>query len=73
MRALRKIYESMPPRIEIPEDLRSRRIEVVLLELEGDETHTVTEAHWPEGLFERTAGAWQGEPLKRSPQGDQQD
>ena len=23
---------------------------------------------WPEGFFERVAGAWQGEPLERPPQ-----
>ncbi len=71
MRALRQIYDSMPPQIEIPEDLRSRRVEVVFLELEEDETQTVaTKGDWPEGLYERTAGAWQGEPLERAPQGD---
>jgi hypothetical protein len=71
MRALRKIYDSMPPMIEIPEDLRARRVEVVFLELGKDETRTgATNADWPDGLFEHTAGAWQGEPLQRSPQGD---
>jgi hypothetical protein len=70
MRALRKIYDKMPPQIEIPEDLRSRRVEVVLLALDEDETLTAAKAHWPEGLFERTAGAWQGEPLERAPQGE---
>lgn len=25
---------------------------------------------WSPGLFERTAGAWQGEPLERAPQGE---
>jgi hypothetical protein len=25
---------------------------------------------WPQGLFEKTAGAWQGEPLVREPQGE---
>jgi hypothetical protein len=25
---------------------------------------------WPPGLFERTAGAWKGEPLERTPQGE---
>jgi hypothetical protein len=25
---------------------------------------------WPPGLFERTAGAWQGEPLVREPEGE---
>lgn len=25
---------------------------------------------WPQGFFEETAGAWQGEPLTRPPQGE---
>lgn len=25
---------------------------------------------WPPGFFNRTAGAWKGEPLERSPQGE---
>ncbi|MFZ2449300.1 MAG: hypothetical protein WAW36_02125 [Methylovulum miyakonense] len=25
---------------------------------------------WSMGFFERTAGAWQGEPLERAPQGE---
>jgi hypothetical protein len=25
---------------------------------------------WPEGYFERVFGQWQGEPLRREPQGD---
>jgi len=29
-------------------------------------------AGWPPGFFEETAGAWQGEPLERSPQGEQE-
>jgi hypothetical protein len=28
---------------------------------------------WPPGFFERTAGAWQGEPLTREPQGEYQE
>lgn len=71
MRALRRIYESMPSEIEIPEALRSRRVEVVFLELDEDETQGVAiKADWPHGLFERTAGAWQGEPLERASQGE---
>jgi Protein of unknown function (DUF2281) len=27
-------------------------------------------AKWPPGLFEKTAGAWQGDPLERAPQGE---
>ncbi len=70
MRALRKIYDSLPPMIEIPRDLRSRRVEVVFLDLDECEASSVVlNADWPEGLFERTAGAWHGE-LLREPQGE---
>ena len=26
--------------------------------------------HWPEGFFDKVVGGWQGEDLKRPPQGD---
>ena len=71
MRALRQIYDVLPSTIEIPEDLRCRRVEVVFLELDDRESSEVAlKADWPEGLFERTAGAWQGEPLERVAQGE---
>jgi hypothetical protein len=70
MRALRRIYDSLPPVIEIPSDLRQRHVEVVFLELEdSDVTGAAASADWPAGLYERTAGAWQGE-LFREPQGE---
>ncbi|MBK5965867.1 hypothetical protein CCR95_17735 [Thiocystis minor] len=70
MRALRQIYDSLPPMIEIPEDLHRRHVEVVFLELEETDTPNVSlKSDWPEGLFERTAGAWHGE-LLREDQGE---
>jgi hypothetical protein len=71
MRALRQIYDSLPPVIEIPPDLRRRHIEVVFLELDNNEVESVVASanDWPTGLYERTAGAWQGE-LFREPQGE---
>jgi len=27
-------------------------------------------AHWPEGYFGQVFGRWEGEPLRREPQGD---
>lgn len=70
MRALRQIYESLPPVIEIPSVLRRRHVEVVFLELEDSESPGVAVgADWPAGLYERTSGAWQGE-LFREPQGE---
>jgi hypothetical protein len=34
------------------------------------ERHQKNAMGWPPGLFERTAGKWQGEALKRAPQGE---
>jgi hypothetical protein len=35
------------------------------------ETRTpITRQDWPDGLYERTAGAWQGAPLQREDQGE---
>ncbi len=56
--------------IKIPEDLRHRRVEVVFLELDDSGgTGVALVDDWPAGLYERTAGAWQGE-LFREPQGE---
>jgi hypothetical protein len=30
-------------------------------------------SQWPEGYFERVLGTWEGEPLRRAPQGDYED
>ena len=71
MRALRQIYDSMPATIEAPEQLRSQHVEVVFLVLDEDGPDSAAaEPGWAEGLFERTAGAWQGEPLRRAHQGE---
>ena len=72
MRAVRQIYDSLPSKIEIPEDLRRRHVEEVFLDLEESEGSGVAMGDdWPPGLYERTAGAWQGE-LCREPQGEYQ-
>ena len=36
----------------------------------GTAAKTPEELGWPEGFFEKTAGAWAGEPLVREPQGN---
>ena len=54
----------------MPPDLQSRRVEIVFLALEeSNAADLASNADWPAGLFERTAGAWQGE-LLREHQGD---
>ncbi len=41
--------------------------------VEGVAKKSPEELGWPPGFFERTAGAWQGEPLVREPQGKYED
>lgn len=46
---------------------RRRHVEVVFLELDASEGSGVAESDdWPAGLYERTAGAWQGELFRES-------
>jgi len=72
MNPVRQIIEDGPEFIRVPPELRHQRLEVIIWPLGGAATvqeHPSTH-DWPEGFFERTAGAWQGEPLAREPQGD---
>ena len=66
---VRRIIEDAPEFIQVPPELRHQRLEVIIWPLEPVQEPTVM-PEWPAGLFERTAGAWQGEPLMREPQGD---
>jgi hypothetical protein len=72
MNPIRQIIEDSPESITIPQELRHKRIEVIIWPLEEADIDqkVATNDGWPAGLFERTAGAWQGEPLTREPQGD---
>ena len=73
MNPFRQIIEDGPEMIPIPPELRHQRLEVIIWPLDrggSDQDRTATPHGWPVGLFECTAGAWQGEPLVREPQGD---
>lgn len=73
MQPIRQILEEAPDFIPVPEALRHRKIELIIwpLEEEAAAPSEATDASgWPVGFFERTAGAWQGEPLEREPQGE---
>jgi hypothetical protein len=69
MHAVRQIIDDAPDTIPVPPEMRHKRIEILFLPL--DEAPTEKDAHgWPIGFFEATAGAWEGEPLTREPQGE---
>lgn len=44
MQAIRQIYESLPDVINVPAELRRRKVEVIILPLDENETQIVTEA-----------------------------
>ena len=60
--------------LAMPPDMSGQDLELVVVFEPVTLTKTVelpTKATgWPPGFFERTAGAWQGEPLTREPQGE---
>lgn len=73
MQPIRQIIDDAPASIPVPPELRHRRVEIIFWPL--DDTVPAAEVSrdangWPEGFFESTAGAWQGEPLQRSYQGE---
>lgn len=79
MRTFRRtIYDHAPTAIEIPPELRQRRVEVIIIPLEDDAAvaaaaqptpaqapEAVDALGWPAGFFAATGGQWQGEPLVR--------
>ena len=76
MEAVRQIYEKIPATINIPAELRDRRVEVIILPLDQAEephpsgTHQpVDENGWPIGFFEETFGSCPDLP-EREPQGE---
>lgn len=67
MFAIRQIIEDPQDFIPIPQELRHRRTEVIFLEIEPESTiPTATQKTTLASL----AGCWEGESLKREPQGD---
>ena len=65
----RTIYDVAPAVVEVPPELRQRRVEVIMLVLEEPSPNGngagKDELGWPIGFFEETAGQWAGEPLVR--------
>ena len=53
--------------IQLPVEINDQDVEVMVIYQPVAPTQKRT---WSPGFFERTFGAWQGEPLVREPQGD---
>lgn len=69
MQPIRQIIEDAPDTIPVPPELRHQRVEIIFWPLEPAESERDANG-WPLGFFEATAGAWEGEPLAREPQGE---
>ncbi len=53
--------------LELPVDIINQDLEVIVIYQPIDQTR---KRAWSPGFFERTFGAWQGEPLVREAQGE---
>jgi len=60
--------------LTMPPDVADREVDLVVVFEPVAVTSPTNEKKpaqgWPPGFFERTAGAWQGEPLTRESQGE---
>lgn len=59
--------------LEIPVELTNTELEVTVIiqpVTPAPKAKTPEELGWSPGFFERTAGAWKGEPLTRGEQGE---
>ncbi len=59
--------------VQLPEQLHGKLLDLVVVYEpvpEGEQVEAAQPTGWPAGLYEATAGAWQGEPLLREPQGE---
>jgi hypothetical protein len=68
MNVVRKIYENLPAVIPIPDFLKNRRVELILLPLDEDESHK-SQVRNLKNPIDEFLGAWQGDHLVRPEQG----
>jgi hypothetical protein len=69
MKAVRKVYKNLPEVIRVPDYLKNRRVEVILLPLD-EATHAGLKTREGQIPIDEFLGAWKGEPLVREEQGD---
>ncbi len=69
MQTVRKIYENLPKVIRVPDALKNRRVEVILLPLD-DVPATSPGPCKGKNPIEDFIGAWKGKPLVRPEQGE---
>jgi hypothetical protein len=67
MEAVRKIYQQLPDTLRMPNNLKHRRVEVILLPLDVEKNYR-TDSNPVASPLARFAGAWAGELLVREDQ-----
>ena len=67
MEAIRQIYDKVPATIDVPPELRDRRVEIIMLPLDAGKP-IVDSNGWPAGYFDETFGSIPDFP-ERDPQG----
>ncbi|MGO8716609.1 MAG: hypothetical protein ACLQSX_12160 [Smithella sp.] len=69
MDVVRQIYESLPESIRMPDSLKNRPVEVILLPLD-EAPDTLDKKRKKRKLAYEFLGAWKGEALTRPEQGE---
>lgn len=69
MNAVRQVYENLPKIIKTPAALENRRVEVIMLPLDEDDSPDKLKIRKNINLIDEFAGAWEGETLVRPEQG----
>ena len=69
MDVVRQIYESLPETLEMPDSLKNRPVEVILLPLDEAPVKPDKKQKKQKVSYE-FLGAWKGEALTRSEQGE---
>ncbi len=70
MNAVRQIYENLPGMIKTPAFLKSRRVEVIMLPLDGKIPSEKNKTNKNANPIDEFIGAWEGKPLTRPDQGE---
>ena len=68
MEDLRKIYRQLPDTLKMPKSLQNRRVEVILLPLDAENSARAN-SNTAISPLSRFAGAWAGDLLVREDQG----
>lgn len=68
--AMNRLAEQLDEKLRTLDPARARYLETLVREALARAEEKQPDAAWPEGYFEQTAGALQGEHFERPPQGE---